>query len=178
MNSNSPHAVCEWAALASWSPRGRGTRSRRCCSLLRGRGWPCCPVSPRTPAVQRWPAGDGAPVGQEYNKGEVIDSVIMPTSTTVLWWGAMTYTRKTLNEVSLEASYINNIASVKCKPHNTLTDTFKNRSLRSYVKCINHEAVLLCSRAPDWPFSCIFRPFDLAVRVKTFIGRIIASCKF
>jgi len=59
------YAVCELAALASCSPRGRGIHSRWCCSPPRGRGWPCCPASRRRPAALRWPAGDGVPAGTE-----------------------------------------------------------------------------------------------------------------
>ena len=64
----STHAVCEWAALACWSPRGRRPRSRGCCSPPRAPGSPCCPSSLRTPAGPRWRAGGGAPGGRRRNQ--------------------------------------------------------------------------------------------------------------
>lgn len=55
------YAVCELAALASCSLRGRGSHSRWCCSPPPVLGWPYCPASRHRPAVPRWPAGDGVP---------------------------------------------------------------------------------------------------------------------
>jgi len=55
------HAVCEWAALASWSLRGIASHSRWCCSWPLGRESPYYPSSLHTPAGQKWPSGDGVP---------------------------------------------------------------------------------------------------------------------
>ncbi len=56
------HAVCEWAALASWSLRGRASHSRWCCSWPLGRESPCYPSSLHTPAGRKSPSGDGVPM--------------------------------------------------------------------------------------------------------------------
>lgn len=55
------HAECGWAVWELWPLLCTDGRSRWCCSLPQGRGSPCSPSSPWTPAGQRLPSAGGAP---------------------------------------------------------------------------------------------------------------------